>query len=102
MVIDELVIIVDDSNMLKKKFSSQVENLIGWAGAACTLIAYLMVSFGLMHPKELTYQVLNLAGAIGLGTICYFKKTYQPLFVNIIWASIAALAILNIVLSLDL
>lgn len=71
-------------------------NLLGWYGAVATLGAYFLVSFGLMGPKDLTYQLLNLTGALGLGTICYFKHTYQPLFVNIIWAGIAILAIINI------
>lgn len=72
-------------------------NAVGWYGAAATLTAYFLISFGIVHGRDLSYQVLNLTGAIGLGTVCYFKSTYQPLFVNIIWATIAILAILNIV-----
>lgn len=75
-------------------------NVLGWYGAIATLCAYFLVSFGIMGPKDLKYQILNLTGAIGLATICYFKRTYQPLFVNIIWAAIAVLAIINIVPSL--
>lgn len=75
----------------------KIENLIGWYGALATLSAYFLVSFGIMGPRDLPYQLLNLSGAIGLGTICYVKRTYQPLFVNIIWAFIAVLALINIV-----
>lgn len=74
-------------------------NLIGWFGAIATLMAYFLVSFSLVSPKDLTYQLLNLVGAIGLGIICYYKKTYQPMTVNIIWGFIALLAITSIIVS---
>ncbi|HVZ67207.1 MAG TPA: hypothetical protein VG917_03000 [Patescibacteria group bacterium] len=76
----------------------KLSNILGWYGALATLSAYFLVSFSIMGPKDLTYQILNLTGAIGLATICYYKKTYQPLFVNIIWGVIALLAAINIIL----
>ena len=82
---------------LKPKTNKIVE-LVGWYGAIATLCAYFLVSFEIMGPKDLRYQLLNLTGAIGLGIICKYKKTYQPLVVNIIWAAIALLAIANIFL----
>ena len=77
-----------------------VVNVLGWYGAMATLGAYFLVSFGVMGPRDIQYQLLNLTGAIGLGTICYYKRTYQPLFVNVIWAAIAFLAVLNILFSI--
>lgn len=77
----------------RNKKAKIIENTIGWYGALATLSAYFLVSFGIMGPTDLRYQLLNLTGAIGLATICYFKRTYQPLFVNIIWAGIAIFAI---------
>lgn len=74
-----------------------LENAVGWYGAFATLTAYLLISANVLHGKDLSYQLLNLTGALGLATICYFKKTYQPLFVNIIWAIIAISAIIYIV-----
>jgi hypothetical protein len=71
-------------------------NTIGWVGAAASLSAYFLVSFGILEGKELSYQVLNLIAALGLGAICYYRRTYQPFFVNIIWGMVALLAIANI------
>ena len=85
---------------MKFKYLEKYENAIGWFGAVATLSAYFLVSFELVKPKDLSYQILNLAGAIGLGIICYFKKTYQPMTVNIIWGIIAVLAIIIIITSL--
>ncbi len=75
-------------------------NIVGWYGAFATLAAYFLVSFSILGPKDLVYQLLNFTGAVGLATICYFKRTYQPLFVNIIWLTIALFALVNIFLSL--
>ncbi|MBP7832888.1 MAG: hypothetical protein KA035_03905 [Candidatus Levybacteria bacterium] len=84
--------------MAKKKNSKKesMANIIGWYGALATLSAYFLVSFEIVSPRDLQYQLLNLSGAIGLGTICYVRRTYQPLFVNIIWSLIAILALVNI------
>lgn len=37
----------------------------GWFGAGSLILAYALVSTGQIH-NGLTYQLLNLAGAIGL------------------------------------
>jgi hypothetical protein len=82
-------------------FLKKYQNTIGWLGAVATLSAYFLVSFEIVRPKDLSYQILNLFGAIGLGLICYFKKTYQPMTVNIIWGIIALLAIFFIITTLS-
>lgn len=79
-----------------KKMLKHFSGQIGWFGAFATLGAYFLVSFAIVDARSLNYQLLNLSGAVGLGTICYFKKTYQPLFVNIVWGLIAVFAILDI------
>lgn len=84
--------------MAHKKKNELIE-LVGWGGAAATLAAYFLVSFGMLGPKDLNYQLFNFFGALGLGAVCFVKKTYQPFFVNIIWGVVALLAITNIVLS---
>jgi fluoride ion exporter CrcB/FEX len=89
---------------MHKKQSNKLQllfNLAGWYGAMATLSAYMLISFEVLKPIDLTYQFLNLSGAIGLGLICYYKRTYQPLFVNIVWGVIAILAIANIVMYIN-
>ena len=85
------------SNVKKKKDHVRLFfNVIGWYGAIAVLGGYVLISFAVLQPLDLTYQLLNLSGSIGLGLICWYKRTYQPLFVNIIWGIIALLAIVNI------
>jgi len=50
-------------------------------------------------PRDISYQLLNLAAGLGLGLICYHQKAYQPLFVNVVWALIALLALITIFFS---
>lgn len=80
--------------------NKRVVNILGWYGAFATLGAYFLVSFSILGPKDLPYQILNFTGAVGLATICYFKRTYQPLFVNIVWLTIALFALISIIFSL--
>ena len=70
--------------------------LVGWYGAAAIVLAYVFVSFSVIDVHSLVYQLLNLTGATGIVVISAIKKTYQPAAVNIIWAVVAAVAILQI------
>lgn len=80
------------------KTENVIFDILGWYGAVAELSAYILVSAGILYPQHLAYQLLNLTGAIGLGAICYHKRTYQPLFVNAVWFVIAVIEITNITL----
>lgn len=80
----------------KKSHKNNFIELTGWVGAVASLSAYFLVSFGILEGKDLNYQLLNLAAAIGLGSVCYYKRTYQPFIVNLIWGIVAVLALANI------
>ena len=75
---------------------SKIISLIGWYGVIATVLAYMFVSFGLMSPVGMLYQVLNLTGAIGITIETWVKRDYQPFWLNLIWAIIALVAIINI------
>lgn len=70
--------------------------LLGWYGAVAILSAYALISFSLIEPNSLWYHLLNLTGAIGLCILSFHKKAYQPATLNIIWITIALIAIVNI------
>ena len=71
---------------------------IGWYGVAAVLYAYYLISFDYVTSKSLIYQLLNLLGGIGLVIISLQKKAYPPAVSNTIWALIAGIAILNILI----
>lgn len=70
----------------------------GWYGTVAILLAYALVSFSVLAPTDIWYQVLNGTGAIGIVAVSLYKKAYQPGVLNIIWAIIAVVAITQILL----
>ncbi|HFC10687.1 MAG TPA: hypothetical protein ENJ75_00605 [Candidatus Kaiserbacteria bacterium] len=73
---------------------------LGWYGVTATILAYALVSFLILSPTSLLYQALNFTGAIGVTIETYYRKDYQPFWLNLIWAFIALVAILSIIRSL--
>jgi hypothetical protein len=71
--------------------------LFAWYGVAAILIAYALVSFDLIASDSLVYQLLNATGAAGVMIIAYVRRAYQPVVLNFVWALIAVVAIIRIV-----
>ena len=69
--------------------------VFGWYGAAAIILAYVGVSFSVLNSDSLAFQLLNFTGAIGILTISLIKKLYQTAALNIVWAIVAAAAILR-------
>lgn len=84
---------------LKSKKRELFDNIAGWCGAVAIMLAYLMVSFGVLDANSLAYHLLNLTGAIGILIIAAEKHVRQSVIVNVFWAAIALVAILRIAFS---
>lgn len=69
----------------------------GWLGAALVLSAYLMVSVGTIAPKSAAFQLLNLFGSVGIVVAAAGKRDYPPLVLNIIWAVVALVVLIGLV-----
>ena len=74
---------------------NKIIEIIGWYGTIAIIVAYSLTSFDLLSSNNLWYQILNGTGAIGILIISFRKKAYQPGVLNIIWAIIAFVAILK-------
>ena len=72
--------------------------IVGWYGAIALIGAYALVSFSLVKSDSLIYQLLNLTGAIGIAWISIYKKAFQPGVLNVIWAIIALIAIIKLII----
>jgi len=70
--------------------------IFGWYGTVAIVGAYALVSFSIIQSNSALYQLLNLTGAIGIVAISLAKKAYQPATLNIIWAVIAAIALIKL------
>lgn len=68
----------------------------GWYGALAIILAYFLNSYSVLGSTNLTYQMLNLTGAIGIVIISAYKRTYQAVALNSIWCLIALFAVIKI------
>ncbi len=75
---------------------NKVISLFGWYGLIAIVLAYTLVSLSILEATDLTYQILNGTGAIGIVLQTYTKRDYQPMILNIIWTIIALVSILKI------
>jgi len=77
----------------------KIINLFGWYGVVAILLAYALISFSVIDSNNLLFQLLNGTGAVGLAIISLRKKAYQPGVLNIVWAVIAVIAMIIIILN---
>jgi len=73
--------------------------IYGWYGAVAIVLAYALVSFKVTPPPGYVYQILNLTGAIGIILVSVTKKVQQPAALNTIWAIIALVAIIGLIIN---
>jgi len=75
-----------------------IDEIIGWYGTIVIVLAYALLSFGLITSNNLVYQILNCTGALGIVYISLKKKTYQPAVLNIVWILIAIIAMIRLLM----
>lgn len=80
------------------KKQSTIAEIAGWYGTIAILLAYALVSFGLVSSDSAAFQLLNLTGAMGIIVIAVNKKVMQSVILNLFWAVVALIALVNIVL----
>ena len=76
--------------------SKVLNETIGWYGTIAILLAYALVSFGVIDAHSLLYQILNITGAGGIAYVSFLKRAYQPAVLNVVWAIIAVVAIIGL------
>ena len=75
-----------------------IYQFIGWVGVILILLAYALLSLGLLESNTLSYQIINLLGAIAIGIKTLSVKDYQPTVLQVVWGLIALIAIARIIL----
>ncbi len=71
----------------------------GWIGVLLVLSSYGLLSLGIIDGQSLIYHGLILVGSLGLVVISWYKKVFQPAFLNIVFCILAVVAIARITLS---
>jgi hypothetical protein len=69
--------------------------IIGWAGAALILLAYLLLSAGRLPARSISYQGANLLGAIAFAINSGWHGAVPSAALNVVWAAIALFALVR-------
>ncbi len=69
--------------------------IAGWCGTLAILGAYLGNSFAWID-RGVVYQLLNLGGALALAIVCWDRRAWQPLALEVVWAVIAGIALVRL------
>ena len=81
-------------NLLNIK-QSRFTEFCGWYGMLALISAYFLVSFGWIDGQGLIFQIVNLTGGIGLLIVAASKGATQLAILNLFWAAIGVVAIVN-------
>lgn len=81
---------------MQSNMKNNIIEIVGWYGVAAILTAYFLLSFDYTSSDSIVFQLLNLSGAVGIIIDAWKDKNYQPVLLNIVWAVIAVIAILNL------
>ena len=69
--------------------------MLGWYGSSAIVAAYLASSHGWLE-QGLTYQLLNITGAAGVGLVCWCRRAWQPLTLEVVWAIVGISALVKL------
>ncbi len=69
--------------------------MCGWAGMLLIVSAYAMVSFKKIKPTALSYPLMNLFGALGVGINVFYKQAWPAVALQVVWGAIGIYAIIK-------
>ena len=76
------------------KLMENLLDIIGWTGSLGILSAYILL-ISKVDIDPIALDVLNIYGSGAVGYICYLKKAWQPLFLNISWFIVGGISIIT-------
>jgi hypothetical protein len=73
-----------------------VIEIAGWIAAVLILTAYGLLSAGKLDGKSVSYQVMNIVGAIGFVINTGYNGALPSAVLNVIWVGIGVWALVRI------
>ena len=67
--------------------------VIGWAAAALILGAYALLSAGKLRAESVTYQLMNILGAVGFVVNSGWNGALPSAAMNVVWMAIGVYAL---------
>lgn len=80
-----------------KKSELKMADICGWYGMCAMIFGYALVSLRMLEADGLTYQLLNITGAIGLLIVAESKHVIQSVIVNFFWILIGIVIVSRII-----
>jgi len=81
-------------NIKRSKFTE----FCGWYGMIVLILSYFLVSFSVIAANGVVYQLMNVTGAVGIMILALSKNVAQSFWLNLFWAMIGVIALVNILL----
>jgi hypothetical protein len=75
-----------------------VIEIMGWYGMAAVLVAYGLVNLDILASHNVWCILLNLTGSIGLLLAAAIKRADQLVVLNVVWAVVAVIALVELVI----
>jgi hypothetical protein len=75
----------------------KASEIISWIGAALIVLAFFLVNYNFLTVGDISYQLMNLFGALALFYRALEKKVPSIATLQIIWALIAIGALIKII-----
>ena len=73
--------------------------IAGWIAAVLILTAYALLSAGKLTGKSVSYQLMNIVGAIGFVINTGYNGAVPSAVLNVIWVGIGVWALVKIRMS---
>lgn len=77
---------------------SNILEISGWIGVAIVLGSYALLSLGIVDGQSMLYHTLVFIGSLALAIISWYKHTYQPAVLNIVFCVLAVVAMVRIII----
>jgi hypothetical protein len=65
----------------------------GWIAALLILVAYALITTGKLQPRSVTYQALNVLGALGFIINSSWNGAIPSAALNVVWLGIGIVAL---------
>lgn len=84
--------------MMISSLKERMTEFAGWVGVLSIILAYGLLSTGVLDQHTIWYHLLNILGGVGIIIDAVADKNYQPAVLNIIWIGIALYAMSSILM----
>ena len=75
---------------------SQLAEAYGWFGSVLILVAYALLSLGIIDSESPAYHAMFFIGSTGLALITYRHRAFQSFMVNVIFTVLALVALIRL------